>query len=96
VPSTLTLLKSQEREKLMRVKNAFVSYEMTSIVCPKCDGTEYFEKEGIRKLFLCKECDQVMKVGMSKFRFEILGWLIFIPGFLILFGLLMSPLFLFL
>ena len=69
---------------------------MTSIVCPKCDGTEYFEKEGIRKLLLCKKCDQVMKVGMSKFRFSILGWLIFIPGFLILFGLLMSPLFLFL
>lgn len=78
----------------MRVKNAFVSYELTSAVCPKCDGTDYFQKEGLRLLFLCKKCDQTMKVGIAKFRFGFLGWGIFALLFFPLFWLLLSPLFL--
>jgi hypothetical protein len=76
----------------MKIKNAFVSYELTSIICPKCDGNDYFEKQGFRKIFLCKKCDQSMKLEVEKFRFSVLSWLIFAVLFFPLFGLIVSPL----
>lgn len=76
----------------MKIQNALVSYELTSVKCPKCGGSDYFEKEGLRKIFLCRKCDQIMKVGIEKFRFRPLGWLIFALLFFPLFGLLVSPL----
>ena len=62
------------------------SFELTSAICPKCDGNDYFERQGFRTILLCKKCDQIMKLKIEKFRFSAVGWLIFAvlligPGF---------------
>ena len=44
---------------LMKIKNAFGSYELTSIICPKCDGNDYFENKGLEKYSFVKSVTKV-------------------------------------
>lgn len=80
----------------MKIGNQYSYIEVIAASCPKCDGSEGYPNNKFKYGLLCKKCDQLMTITNGKTKITFLGWITFVPVFLILFGILMSPFLLFL